>query len=305
MNEAMDLIRKEMGPHAVIVSSVDAKTGVEVTAALDTNDENEALSQAPVGEVGSALFRLNQLFLLCELHRLTERFRDHWLETVASYGQTQEDVVAEALSTLVAFDHKLLFEPSYKEPLVFIGPHGSGKTVSLTKTAIMYLTQGYNVRLFTTDTSKASAYLQLKTYADAMGKDVECVATRDELRKLFANASGEIILIDTPGINPYDAQELYQIKDILSGLPARTFLTLPAGLDAKESSEIADRMSQLRPNALIVTRCDCAKNLSGPLSAAYDANLALCVYGEAAELVSTLKPLTPQKYLELMTRIED
>jgi flagellar biosynthesis protein FlhF len=304
MNEALDLVRRELGPHAVIVSTVDADKGVEVTAALESRDE-ESMVPLDIAQTGSALFRLNQLTLLCELHRLPERVRDHWLEIVASYGESQDDVVSDSLGQIVSFDERPLFEPAYQEPLVFIGTHGSGKTLTLAKTAVMYLTQGYSVRILTTDATKSCGYLQLKTYAQAMGKEVECVATRDELRKLFSNAAGEIILIDTPGINPYDSQEIYQLKDLLSGLPARTFLTLQAGLDAKESGEITDRLSQLRASFLIVTRCDCARNLSGPLSAAYDSNLLLVAFSEGAELMTSLKPLTALKYLELMTRIEN
>ncbi|MBI1954221.1 MAG: hypothetical protein HYS39_01285, partial [Proteobacteria bacterium] len=211
MNEALELIRKEMGPNAVIVSSADDKEGVEVTAALESGDLDFAAFEKSDDQMASTLNLINTLCTLADQQRLPERIRDHWFEAFSAQELDHPHALERSLEEMILFNPDQLFNPSSYEPLVFVGPPGCGKTVTLAKLAAYYLIQDRKIKIVTTDILKAGSLNQFKTYFDAMDQTFITADNRDTLRQIFTSLNkDEYLFVDTPGINPYNKSELYQ-----------------------------------------------------------------------------------------------
>ena len=76
------------------------------------------------------------------------------------------------------------------------------------------------------------------------------------------------ILIDTPGLNPFNRAEIADMRRFIDGVEAAAVLVLPAGGDADEAIEIATACTAIGARQLVCTRIDAARRFGGLLAAA-------------------------------------
>ncbi len=274
MAEAIATLRAELGEEAVILSTRRVAEGVEITAAMEPDDEPLLIAPAPAPPpmpaplVPAPLARHNMPDALA-----------------ARLGQGP---LAAALARHLAFAPLPL-----DAPLLLAGPAGAGKTLTVAKIATRLVLAGTPPLLVTADGRKAGAAEQLAALARVLGLPLSLAPGPGALAKALARlAPGQPALIDLPGCNPFQPEEARALAALREAASGRLLLVLPAGLDAEESAETARAFHLLGARHLLPTRLDAARRLGGILAAA-EAGLALTEAGTGAEVATGLAPITP------------
>jgi len=153
-----------------------------------------------------------------------------------------------------------------------VGPTGVGKTTTIAKLAARYA-ERYGVRdiaLVTTDHYRIGAQEQLYTYGRLLGVPVHTAANAEDLaRTLFKLADRKLVLVDTAGLSPQDAQLQAQFAELHgTRTPMRVLLTLSATQQAGDLEAIVRRFKPARPEGLVLTKVDEATRIGGALSTA-------------------------------------
>ena len=261
MREAMGQVRDEMGPDAIIVATHRSERGrgVRVTAALDEPEEDRRLmaeaESPPAGADGAAARALA------------------WHGAPDELARELGGDLLRGLSARFAFA-----ELDPRRPLMLVGPPGAGKTTSVAKLAARATLAGEAVVMVTTDTVRAGAIGQLEAFAGVLRQPLRCASNPEELEAamLAARASGQRrrVLIDTPGANPFNDDEMGDLRRFLKASEAEAVLVLPAGGDARDAAEMAEAFAGLGCRKLIATRLDGARRYGSLLAAAAAGRLA-------------------------------
>ncbi|TWT43164.1 flagellar biosynthesis protein FlhF [Botrimarina hoheduenensis] len=143
--------------------------------------------------------------------------------------------------------------------MALVGPTGVGKTTTLAKLAAnATLEAGLSVGMITIDTYRVAAVAQLRTFGDLLGAPVAVVHTAAEMRAALANmASADLVLIDSAGRSPTDAERIAQLAELLhAAQPNEVRLvasatTTPAGL-----RQAARSFAPVGLSSLVLTKLD-------------------------------------------------
>ena len=273
MSEAMELVRAELGKDAIIVSTRngDAGTGgygVKVTAALETAATGSVVYEDLAGTDTEDV--PDTIVELLAYHRTPPLLAEKLLSTVRRLG-IDDTLMALAGALESEFEFAPLGHRKLARPLILIGPPGAGKTVTAAKLAARAVLGGQATALITTDIVRAGAVEQLGAYAKLLKLEIKVADGPDALAGTVATLpAGGFFVIDTPGINPLDINDLKNITTFLEAVDAEPVLVLPAGGDAFETVETAEACASLGASRFIVTRLDTTHRL-GSLIAAADA----------------------------------
>jgi flagellar biosynthesis protein FlhF len=164
---------------------------------------------------------------------------------------------------------------------MLIGPPGVGKTVTCAKLAARVAVDHHKgnsapVTLIAADPIRVGAVDQLRAYAERMDATLLEAADGAALSAALAKATpGDLVIIDTPGTNPYSLDELAHLVELSEGARPDTVLVLDASRDADEAAALAEAFRPVKPRRLMTTGLDLARRLGGMLSAADAAELSL------------------------------
>ena len=304
MSEALNQIRKDLGADAIIVSSEEAGKTFRVTAAVETA---EISLQAPLFQSqrrkNCSLLQLMEIFCRClEYHVVPSKISDMLLgrlRTLLQDSPMQAHDIGAIVSQLIPC-HPLAFNnPSI---LLIQGPSGAGKSMTTAKLASEYILAGHVPYIVTTDTLKAGAVEQLRTYANALKAPFESFAHhRDLLNFLMAKNPLHPVIIDTPGINPLNAGDLETLQELSVMVRLSPILVCPAGMDTYELLDRLDAYGKLRAERLILTRGDATTRFGTLLTAVLQGSLTLSHIGMGPELGSRLRPACGDLVLNLLT----
>jgi flagellar biosynthesis protein FlhF len=320
MTEAMQMIRDTLGEDAVIVATREEKGGkaVRVTAAIDPNDYNERASKSPAFEThGNRQATSAQTWLQYDdeqdenavaeeitdamlRHAVPEDVMDHILSCATVVGFDQPGVALVA-----AVEHLFNFNPlplnRQKKPIMFVGPPGSGKTLSVAKAATRAAMNGLNVGVISTDTVRAGGIEQLAAFTKLLQVDLKKADSPASLRaQIEALAGSDQIFIDTSGINPFNPEDVKTLARMMGGGEVTPVLVLPAGIDAEESGEMARVFATIGVGLLMATRIDMARRLGGVLSAAHHGGMSFTDAGNTPKVADGLLSLNPKILSKLL-----
>jgi flagellar biosynthesis protein FlhF len=297
MSEAMQLVRDQLGPDAIIVATHEdeATRSVRVTAAVE-RDETEFEQDAGFGAPDLA----DELSAVLDNHGTPMALSDQVVSTAVHLGISDPTLaLAGALDEI--FNFAPLTVKHSASPLIFIGPPGAGKTVSVAKLAVRARLAGAKVSLITTDTVRAGAIEQISIYAGRLGLDVQNAATPHE----FAQALDRVhkntqVLVDTMGVNPYNAEDMDRLAGFREVVPMEAVLVLTAGRDALEAAELSVSFHPAAPSRLVVTGLDMARRLGSMLSAAEASSIPFSDVSIAPDIASSLCSLNPVSLARLL-----
>ena len=293
MNEAMQLIREQLGPDAIIVATHDddAGRGVRVTAAMEETETEEVTPS------------FDAIDVVCEAldkHQTAQDLSERLINIASDLNETDP-----VLCLAAALDDTFKFSPlpdhGPAKPLVFIGPPGVGKTVCVAKLAARARLAGHEAYMVTIDTVRAGAIEQLGVYADRLGLSLTTSAQGASLASLVkAGPKDALILVDTPGANPYDPGDIKILAHQIGGIDCETILVMDAGRSALEAIDIVRAFRDLNPSRLLVTGLDLVKRLGGMLALSEACDLPFCGVSPSPAIADGLHPINPVSLARLL-----
>ena len=294
MNEAIALVRQELGSEAIILSNQTVSGQVHLTAALEdkvdydfsAEDEVETLDVA--GHFNDSLLRESleyHDFLPSVSRRLLACCRE---ENRRLGSRDDRRILEAALNRLFRFSSVL--DVSGSKIKMFMGTPGSGKSTAIAKAATQARLKGIKCVIVSTDNVRAGANQQLKAFAEIL--DVEFFFFKDA-KQLFMfcrdqGASYGLVLVDTPGINPFVAAEVDKI------------LTMDAGRNVSEAVEVAETFKNLGAAYLLPTRLDLTRRIGTVLSVADCCNLTFCAASVSSSIAKGLADVDAQSLARLI-----
>ena len=282
MTQAMARVRAELGPDALILSTRRVADGVEVTAALEPEDE------LPIPPPPAAP-ALPERAKLLAWHGVPNGLA----------ARLANGTVQAALAGALRFGSL----PIEAAPLLFAGPPGAGKTLSVARLATRLVMAGQSPMIITTDGRRAGATEQLAAFTRLLGLTLIVASHPATLaRALLRRTQGVPVLIDAPGTDPFDPASRDEITGLASTAGATTALVLPAGLDPAESAELAAGFAQSGASLLIATRLDIVRRLGSVLAAADGSSLTLVEAGIGPGAADGMTPLTPALLAERLVQ---
>ena len=305
MTDAMAQVRVELGIDAVILSSQNVGGGVLLTAAVD---ETADFDFTPADEIKAldtrAFFDDTVLRRALEYHTVIEPVAGRLLALCREAGRDQKLVndrqtLAAGLGRMFKFRPMFAGSSAFK---MFMGTPGSGKSTAIAKLATRAKLKGVKTVIVSTDNSKAGANQQLKAFADILEVDFHFFKDPKALFKFANGARGEygLILIDTPGINPFAAAELEKVAPFAESIKADKILTMDAGRNVAEAVEGAEIFQDLGADCLLPTRLDLTRRIGAVLSVAACCDLTLGAAGVSASIASGLAEVAPDSLARLI-----
>lgn len=301
------MVRETLGEDAIIVATREEKGGrtVHVTAAVD-----------PVFEVGRAAATPND-WLQYDAEEEQTAVAEELTDAMLRHGAT-EDVMDQVISCatvigmdqpaqalVAAIEHLFNFRPlprkPARKPIIVVGPPGSGKTLAIAKMAARGTMDSLKVGVITTDTIRAGGVEQLEAFTKLLRIPLQKLQAAEALDDILPGMQGyDQILIDTAGLNPFDAAEVKNLARLTGSGNFDTYMVLPAGADAEESGDMARAFSAVGVNGLIPTRLDIARRLGGLLSAALHGHMVFADASNTPKVADGLVAVTPQSLSEIL-----
>lgn len=314
MSEVMDLVRTQMGPDAIIISTDEGPSGVRVTAAAEADPTPPPPDHAPLPDQTPLDYERSHI-------PKTREFDTGEVRAVMSHHgvpfdtaeRLSEGVLAMNAATLAeafegALDAALSFSPltdRTQRPIMLVGPPGAGKTLCVAKLVADALLHERSVHIISTDTVKAGGLAQLDHFAQLMRQTVSTAETPRELQAVVRSKSivDGMTIIDTPGTNPFDMDELEQLLHFIKSVDAEPVLVMPAGLDPEDAKEIAGIFSEMGCRRFIVTRLDASRRYAGVLAAARPGYLSLAAMSRSPYVAEGLEHASPEGFARLLTAL--
>ena len=276
MTEAMQMVRDALGEDAVIVATREQRDGnIHVTAAVEPNFEVSRNNQSAAGddwlqyddedEESAIAEEITEAMLR---HNVPEDVMDNIISCATVVGL---DDPGQALSA--AIEHLFHFAPLPQKrlnaPVMIVGMPGAGKTLLVAKMAARSAMNGMKVGVISCDTVRAGGVEQLGAFTKLLKLDLKRAGDAAQLKQAIATLKGcDQILIDTPGINPFNKDDVRTLARLMNAAPMTSHLALQAGTDTEECIELARIFATIGVHSMIPTRIDIARRLGGILAAA-------------------------------------
>lgn len=303
------MVRDSLGEDAIIIATREERGGksVRVTAAIE-EDRTIAFEIGAGGDVATEddwlqyddengdENNLSEAIIDVLLkHSVPEDVMDH-IVSCASVMDIEEPSVAFVGAIDTLFNFTPLPTKAYKKALMFVGPPGAGKTLTVAKQAARAVMEGLNVAVITTDTMRAGGTEQLAAFTKVLDIQLTKAKTPADLARALRDSSdADQVIIDTNGFNPFDSAEMKDLAKMIVAGDIEPVLVMPAGLDATESGEMARIFAALGVHRLLPTRVDIARRLGGLLAAAHQGNLSFSDISVTPQVADGLQALSPRR----------
>jgi flagellar biosynthesis protein FlhF len=301
MAEAMEMVRRELGEDAIIVSTQRAAgtKGVRITAALEQADADlmiaELLGETVRSDIGETVREA------LATHGLTQRLSDR-LVNAASMSGIGDPVLACAAALEAGFTFAHLPEHGAPRPFMLVGPPGCGKSIAVAKLAARSVLRQRHVAVITCDNIRAGAAEQLAAFTSIL--EIELVKARgpESLRRAVEAATGmfDLVLIDSPGLNPFKQADMDFLQALVEAADVEPVCVMAAGGDPAEAGEMAEAFAAIGASRLFGSRLDTTRRLGSLLVAADAAQLALCDVSASPHVASGIAPISASSLARLM-----
>ena len=209
-------------------------------------------------------------------------------------ARIDEDIYRLEAAFAAAFSYAPI-QLSPATPVMLVGPTGAGKTSTSAKLAAAATAQGAQALMMTADIGRAGAVEQVQSYSAALGADYFVVESPLDVQQVLRSSrpAGAVIL-DTPGVSPYDGGDVAALRSYREACGAEPVLVLPASGDAEEYVDWALAFKDIGVKRCILTKFDATKRVGAGLRAAHDADLALAHFSETPFISEGFLEATPE-----------
>lgn len=314
MAQAMEQVRDELGPDAIIISTLRAKRGrgvevraaVERSAALPLSAPADETSKMPLpngfkssGAQSDALSAItsDHVKKLLQFHGIAPKLGNALLTVSAAIdAPNAKESLERAIELRFPFE---TLRPAPIRPIMLIGGPGVGKTVTAAKLAARAVIAGARPRLITTDTLRSGAVEQLRSLARKMGQSATVAEEPDRLQSLIEPSKRPMktprpAFIDTPAINALAQNELDDVKRFLKSGNIEPIAVIAAGSTSADLTETLRAFMPLGVKRIIVTRLDATRRIGSVLNAVDQTKLGLSLASDSPYIGEELEPFTPQ-----------
>jgi flagellar biosynthesis protein FlhF len=180
-------------------------------------------------------------------------------------------------------------------PVMLVGPTGAGKTSCSAKLAATAINRGQSAFIMTADVGRAGAIDQIKAYGDALGADYYITETPvDVSQALRSKRPTGAVILDTPGISPYDPGDFAALKSFQEATRGEVVIVLPASGDVEEYKDWTAAFREFGARRIIVTKFDAARRVGAALAAAHTAGLILSQFSQSPFISEGLVDASPE-----------
>jgi flagellar biosynthesis protein FlhF len=154
-----------------------------------------------------------------------------------------------------------------RQKVIFlVGSSGCGKTGACAKIA-SYAAKalGKRVRWVSADATRAGAIAKARAFTAPLGIPLQLAYRPEELPALLhLETDSDLLLVDTPGCNPYRPDELNELDSYAAEIPDRHILWVaPATGKESDLQDMYTAFSHLGIGGVVVTRLDETRSLGG------------------------------------------
>jgi len=224
-----------------------------------------------------------------QLENLSEMdIRSHFTSILEEMGMVVDgDVFAAGNSRIAAF----------------IGCTGVGKTTTIAKLAALQ-SRRYKKRvaLITLDNYGIAALEQLKTYAQIIGIPLETAVNIAELKgSIKKYKDKELIIIDTPGINPHNQRLIQDLKGYFAKLSdLQTHLVLSATTKEKDLIAITEAFKVMNIHRLLFTKIDESSTYGNMVNLLIRTNIPLSFLCSGRKVPDDIEAGSTEKLVDLL-----
>ena len=255
-----------------------------------------------------ALSSLYQVILAQEVDRsIASEFIEEIKRTPATLGKIDgEDFKSDCTSILeelgVVVD-KDVFAAGNHRITAFIGCTGVGKTTTVAKLAALQARRyKKRVALITLDNYGIAAIKQLKTYAQIIGIPLETPVNIAELKRSIKNHKDkELIIIDTPGINPHNNKLIQDLKGHFAKVSnLQTHLVLSATTKEKDLIATTEAFQEMNIHRLLFTKIDESFTYGNIINLLIRTNIPLSFLCGGRKVPDDIEAGSTEKLVELL-----
>ncbi|MDI1471807.1 MAG: hypothetical protein QMD43_01540 [Thermodesulfovibrio sp.] len=280
--EVLETVKKELGPDAVIISSITKKDPlsnnslIEITAAFDDSQEN-GFSIPSIQNIDQTVQReLEKIKIELALLResVTHLFPSLNDNSKASLYNFMIKIGIEPHLALMLLEKvsdinelRNVIEKNIKEAekdfedergFVFFGLPGVGKTTTLFKLGQSIRAKNQKIMILSLD-QRISSVAYIKQIALSLKCDAKIVKDLKELYKIIhRDIDRTKILIDTPGDG--NISSLSELKDLLKDVPIKKCLLMDASMSAGSSLRVLRNNDSSKIDCIAFSKIDLAHN---------------------------------------------
>jgi flagellar biosynthesis protein FlhF len=219
---------------------------------------------------------------------------------------TEEDLrphfssILEELGVVVSRD---VFAAGNPRIAAFIGCTGVGKTTTIAKLAALQSRRHKKqVALITLDNYGITAIEQLKTYAQIIGIPLAIAINTVELKRSIKKYKDkELIMIDTPGINPHNQRLIRDLKGCFSKVSGlQTHLVLSATTKEKDLIAITEAFKDMDVHRLLFTKIDESSTYGNMVNLLIRTNIPLSFLCCGRKVPDDIEAGTMEKLIDLL-----
>ncbi len=338
MREALEAVKREVGPDAVILGTRSLPAGgmgalarrqrVEITVALSAStappprptpttkpphcptppSAAAPAANTPQPSVPEHLYPYYVKLVRSEVaEELAAQLVLRAAQRLSSAGDDADGVLRDTVRMFIKDNAPsgggLTLTPGQTRRVALVGPSGSGKTTTLAKLSAEFkLRQKKNVVLLSLDMQRLGAHDSLRRYGDLIGVPVYSAQTITEVKNCLRNLSSvDLLLIDTPGIGLREQARFARLATLLrAARPDETHLVLPASLTPNVQKRVADSFKSLAISNAILTRLDDAVGFGVILNVIHRLNLGVSYVTCGQNIPNDIEEACGQRVAELL-----
>lgn len=306
MMSALAEVKAQLGDEAIIISSEKTADGqILVTAALEEDFEINFDERDEVEVVATkGVFDDRYLRDCLEYHAVVQNVGEKIMAVARQISAEQQ-----------IFDDKLILEKTFeklyayqdildlRQPVkLFMGTPGSGKSTAIAKTATLAKFKKISTCIISTDNVRAGANKQLEAFAKIL--ELDFYFCKDE-RSLYQQVNDAkkryaLILIDTPGINPFIDSEVDRVGKFSEVVKNQAILTVDTGRNTFEAVEIAEIFAKIGARCLLPTRLDLTRRIGSIMSVAACCDFSFCAASVSSSIANGLAPIDSKALAKLV-----
>ncbi|QXM06132.1 flagellar biosynthesis protein FlhF [Crassaminicella indica] len=191
-----------------------------------------------------------------------------------SFSSENEEVINKAIKIIIreylGTPNMINEDSKDQKKIILVGPTGVGKTTTLAKLAARFaIGKNKSVGLITADTYRIAAVEQLRTYSEILDIPIKVIYEPEEIQEAIEEFKDkDIILIDTAGRNHRSAEQLEEVKKLISYIEnPDIFLVISVTTGYKDIKSIIKAYDFIEDYHLLFTKLDEATGVGNILNA--------------------------------------